>query len=240
VTVKHGEQKELEVSLRRVEHGIIRVDANAPDVRVAIDEKPVGVWRSGEEPLEVQVSSGSHKLTVESDGRKTFEGSVNVPKGQVLPVHVNLIPKYPRGAAWTQAVIGAVVLGAAFYVGNESDRLFDDLEAERESGVLDEGDCRITEGRIFAVGADAGFVLGGVLGVLSVYNFIKDPLPESDIKQDKPVEFKDPRKARPTARALFPQRVVWRDRPRQPQASSFHITPKVGENSGFLMFGGSF
>ncbi|MCA9641611.1 MAG: PEGA domain-containing protein [Polyangiaceae bacterium] len=242
VRVNHGEQKELEVTLKRVDYGYVRIDANAPDIRVAIDEKPVGVWRSGEEPLEVQAASGKHKLTVESDGRKTFEGLINVPKGQILPVHANLIPKYPRGAAWTQAVIGAVVIGAAIYVGNESNKLYDDLEADRKAGVLEEGDERITRGRIFAISADAGFVVGGVLGVLSVYNFIKDPLPESDIKQDKAVEFRDPKKARPTARALFPSRVVWRDRKRDRDtaAARFHITPSISDNSGFLMIGGSF
>src|SRR5690606_12528799 len=118
------------------------------------------------------------------------------------------IPKYPRGAAWTQAIIGAVVIGAAIYVGNESNKLYDDLEADRKAGVLEEGDERITRGRIFAISADAGFVVGGVLGVLSVYNFIKDPLPDSDVKQGKPVEFRDPKKGRPTARVLFPSRVV--------------------------------
>lgn len=242
VRVNHGEQKELEVTLKRVNYGYVRVDANAPDIRVAVDEKPVGVWRSGEEPLEVQLASGKHKLTIESDGRKTFEGIVDVPKGQVLPIHANLIPKYPRGAAWTQAIIGAVVIGAAIYVGNESNKLYDDLEADRKAGVLEEGDERITRGRIFAISADAGFVVGGVLGVLSVYNFIKDPLPDSDVKQGKPVEFRDPKKGRPTARVLFPSRVVWRDhkKERETAGAPFRITPTISDNSGFLMIGGSF
>ncbi|MBX3184165.1 MAG: PEGA domain-containing protein [Polyangiaceae bacterium] len=243
VQVKHGEQKELEVTLRRVDYGTIRVDANAPDAKIAIDEKPVGVWRSGEEPLEVKLSSGRHKLTIESSGRKTYEGEIDVPKGQTLPIRANLIPKYPRGAAWTQAVIGAVVLGASIYVGTESDRLHDELVADREAGVLEEGDERITRGQIFAIGADAGFVVSGVLGVLAVYNFLKDPLPDSSIKQGKPVEFRDPKQARPSARRLLPSRVAREERaPKRPsaEAGGLYVTPQISGQSGWLLFGGSF
>jgi tetratricopeptide (TPR) repeat protein len=199
VMVNHGEQKEMEVAMVRVGYGFLRIDSNAPEVKVRIDEQPKGVWKAGSEPLDVQSPAGQHKLTVLSEGRKTFEAIVNVPRGQVLPVHVKMIPKYPRGAAWTQAVIGAAVIGAAAYVGNESNKLYDQLEADGKTGRLEAGDSRATKGRWFAVGADAGFAVGGVLGILATYNFIKDPLPESSIRTDKPVEFDDPRKAQPVA-----------------------------------------
>ncbi|HKY40524.1 MAG TPA: PEGA domain-containing protein [Polyangiaceae bacterium] len=194
VTVKHGEQKEMEVKLERVGYGLLRIDSNAPEVKIRIDEQPKGVWKAGTEPLDVQSPAGSHKLTVVADGRKTFEGVVNVPRGQVLPVHVKMIPKYPRGAAWTQAVIGAAFIGAAAYFGNESNKIHDQLRADRDAGRLDDSDSRVVKGRWFAVGADGGFAVGGVLGILATYNFIKDPLPESSIRSDKPVEFEDVRR----------------------------------------------
>ena len=204
VMVNHGEQKEMEVAMVRVGYGFLRVDSNAPEVKVRIDEQPKGVWKAGTEPLDVQSPSGPHKLTVLSEGRKTFEQVVNVPRGQVLPVHVKMIPKYPRGAAWTQAVIGAAFIGAAAYFGSESNKIYDQLDADRKAGRLEEGDSRATKGRWYAVGADGGFVVGGVLGVLATYNFIKDPLPESSLKSDKPVEFPDPRQGQPVA--LLPRR----------------------------------
>jgi tetratricopeptide (TPR) repeat protein len=199
VTVNHGEQKEMEVAMVRVNYGFLRIDSNAPEVKVRIDEQPKGVWRAGTEALDVQAPSGQHKLTVVSDGRKTFEAMINVPRGQVLPVHVKMIPKYPRGAAWTQAVIGAALIGTAAYFGNESNKLHDQLEEDRAQGRLEESDSRVTKGRWYAIGADGGFAIGGVLGILATYNFIKDPLPESSIKTDKPVEFEDPRKSQPVA-----------------------------------------
>ena len=218
VMVNHGEQKEMEVAMVRVGYGFLRIDSNAPEVKVRIDEQPKGVWRAGTEPLDVQAPSGRHKLTVVADGRKTFESMVDVPRGQVLPLHVKMIPKYPRGAAWTQAVIGAAFIGAAAYFGNESNKIHDQLEADRAAGRLEEGDSRANKGRWYAVGADGGFAVGGVLGILATYNFIKDPLPESSMRAEKPIEFEDPRKRQPVARL--------------PESSPSRLAQKPRDNSG--------
>ncbi len=244
IVVKHGQQKEVEAKLVRVGYGYIRVTSNAAEARVRIDEKPVGYWRSGEPPLRVKASSGRHRLTISASGRKTFEGDVVVPRGQVLPVTARMIPKYPRGTAWTQAVIGAAFIGASAYFGVESNRLYDAVQADRKAGVLEESDSRITRGRWYSIGADAGFVLGGALGVLATYNFIKDPLPDSSIKKGKPAEFPDPKKARPSA--LVPGRRARRfargrhpSPPRQP-APSFTVGPMLGRRGVGFGLGGRF
>lgn len=213
-----GEQKELEVKLVRVGYGYVRIDGNAPELKVSLDEKPAGVWRSGEAPLAVKADAGQHKLTIKASGYKTYEEVVTVPAGQVLPLHADMIQKYPRGAAWTQAVIGAVFLGAGVFLGIQSDNLHEELENDRKAGVLEQEDERVSRGRIFAIGANAGFAIGGILGAFATYNFIKDPLPESRAVKDQPVEFNDPRKQRPTAKLRAPTRVAVpqpRSRPRQ-------------------------
>ena len=239
VELEHGEQKELEVRMVRVNYGVLRIDSSAPTVKVKIDDQPKGVWRSGEEPLDARADSGSHKLTIESEGRKTFEGMIVVPRGQILPLRVKMIPKYPRGPAWTQAIIGAAFLGAAIYVGSESNRLYNQLEKDRNSGSLESSDSRATRGKWFAVGADAGFAVAGVLGGLATYNFIKDPLPESSVKPGKLLEFDDPLRARPVAR-LEP-----RNRPPLNVAATesgprLRVTPNASSTGGGLFFGGSF
>jgi hypothetical protein len=195
----HGEQKEIEVQLARQSSGILRVQGTAPELRVQVDEKSVGAWRSGEAPLDVELDAGSHKLTIKAPGYKSYEGMVTIPKGQVLPLNAEMVPTYPRGTAWTQAIIGAVFIGAGTYLGIKSNQLHSDLEADRRAGVLEEDDERIKRGQIYAIGADAGFVLGGVLAGFATYNFIKDPYPDSKATVGKPVELDDPRKARPTA-----------------------------------------
>jgi hypothetical protein len=228
----------MEVRLHRVNYGLIRVSSNAPEIAVNIDGKGVGQWRSGEAPLEVKLASGKHKLSVSADGRKRLEDVIDVPRGQVLPIHAHLIPKYPRGAAWTQAAIGAAFVGAAVYFGTESNRLHDDLQADRKKGVLDQEDDRITRGRWYAIGADAGFVIGGVLGVLATYNFIKDPLPDSSTRLSAPVEFDDPRNKRPTA--WLPGRQHRRLARKRKSIHELDLRPALGTESATLSIGGAF
>ena len=239
VELEHGEQKELEVRMVRVNTGVLRIDSSAPAVTVSIDDKAAGQWRSGEEPLDAPFASGPHKVVIRSDGRKTFEGMVSVPRGQILPLHVKMIPKYPRGPAWTQAIIGAAFLGAAIYVGSESNHLYDQLKQDRESGSLESSDSRATRGKWFAVGADAGFVVAGVLGGLATYNFIKDPLPESSAKPGKVLEFDDPMKARPVAR-LQPRHRPLQNVAATESAPRFQFSPSASSTGGGLFLGGSF
>src|SRR5450432_417868 len=240
VNLQHGEQKELEVRMVRVGYGVLRIDSSAPSIKVRIDDQPKGVWRSGEEPLDARSDSGDHKLSVTSDGRKTFDGMINVPRGQVLPLHMNMIPKYPRGPAWTQAVIGGFLLGGAIYAGVESNRLHDQLQEDRQSGILEGSDSRATRGKIFAIEADAGFAAAGVFAALASYNFIRDPLPESSIKPGKLLEFEDPMKARPVAR-WAPAHPISEVVARAVPAPALHLVPQASSSTGAGLFlGGQF
>ena len=227
IRLGRGEQKELEVKLARVSYGYLRIDGNAPELKIQVDEKAAGVWRAGEVPLAVKADAGQHKITINASGYKTYEEVVTVPHGQILPLRADMIQKYPRGAAWTQSIIGAVFLGAGVYLGLQSNSLHNELEADRKNGVLEQDDERITRGRIFAIGADAGFVIGGVLAGFATYNFIKDPLPNSKAVQGKLLEFNDPRKQRPTASLRSPVRVALpAPKPRRPEPKfSFGVSP---------------
>ena len=239
VDFEHGEQKELEVRMLRVNYGVLRIDSSAPEVKVRIDEQAKGTWRSGQEPLDVRFDSGNHKLTIQSDGRKTFEGTINVPRGQILPLHAKMIPKYPRGPAWTQAIIGAAFLGGAIYAGAESNHLYNELRTDRQNGSLEGSDSRATRGKWFAIGADAGFVVAGVLGGLATYNFIKDPLPDSSVSQGKLLEFDDPLKARPLAH-LAPSKAPAQDVAAATNGLGLQFTPSASSTGGGLFFGGKF
>lgn len=238
VTLKQGEQKTVTVNLVRVGYGFLRLESNAPDVQVRLDDKPVGSWKSGEAPLMIRATSGKHRLTVTGDGRKTFEGDITVPRGQTQPLKVTLIPKYPRGTAWTQAIIGAAFVGAATYFGLESNRLEEDLQADRKAGVLEQEDERLLRGTIYSISADVGFAVGGVLGILATYNFIKDPLPESSVELAGVVEFEDVKKRRPGARG--PARVQVARRPAPKTSPGFRFAPTFGSTAGGFALGGSF
>ncbi len=200
IDLKHGEQMELDVDLARVNYGILRVAADAPEVKVEIDGKPVGVWKHGEPPLQVKVPSGPHQLAIESDGRKTFEGEVTVPKGLVLPVKAKMIETYPRGTAWTETILAAVFIGGGTYLTIAANNLHEETSADNEMGILNGDDSRISRGKYYDWGAAASFTVGGVLAGLATYHFLKDPYPESSTKYGNTLEFHDPNSLRPRAR----------------------------------------
>ena len=108
--------------------------------------------------------------------------------------------------------------------------------ADRASGALEGSDSRGSRGRWFAIGADAGFAVAGVMGSLATYNFIKDPLPESSVKLGKLQEFDDPLKARPAARLerRSTSSVAARER-----APALQLTPSASAARGSSVLGGS-
>jgi hypothetical protein len=144
-------------------------------------------------------------------------------------------------------VIGAAAIGAGIYFGSESEELKDQLDRDRRAGRLEADDSRITQGRWYAIGADAGFAIGGVFAVLSTINFIKDPLPESSAEQEPPLEFVDPKGGRVVAAlnagrpplAVVPSRRQRRAEPEKPPVE-FTAGPVVGEESGGFFIGGTF
>jgi hypothetical protein len=213
-----GDQKEVTVELARLDYGIIRIDSNVSDVMLAVDGRQVGAWKQGQAAFQMELPAGRHELVARAEGHKELRSVFEVPRGQVLPLRAQMVPKYPRGTAWTQAIIGATILGASTYFGIESNRLYGELEDERRAGNLDSSDPRITRGFWYSIGADAGFVVGGVFGGLAAYNFIKDPYPDSSLRKGARREFEDKLRgqvATPPASTVTPPQppaggAVWR------------------------------
>jgi len=193
VSLERGRQYDLKIELERLPFGTLRIDSNAPEVSVFVDGRSVGTWKTGPRPLDIpNLSAGSHKLEVRAPDRKPLEATIVIPRGQVLPVNAHMVVLPPRGTAYTQAIISSVLLGGGIYLGLESNRIYDDLKADRRRGVLESDDSRVTYGQIYAISADAAFLGAGVLAGLSVYNFLHDPLPPSRLATDPTVEFDAP------------------------------------------------
>ena len=175
VEVDVGAEFSLNVRLARVDYGRLRVVASQPHARVLVDGEEVG-----EVPYEGQVSPGSHEVEVEADGMKTFSADVTIERGQLTPMRVRLRPRPGRSAAWTTLILGVGSAGAGLYLGMRGTDLRDQLSAERDAGTLASDDPRILRGRLFYYGADVAYGLGALLGVFSIYYFLRDPLPDSD------------------------------------------------------------
>ena len=82
-----------------------------------------------------------------------------------------------------------MLLGGSIYLGLESNRLYDELGADRAAGILVSGDSRASRGKWFAIGADLTFIGSAALGGLATYNFVRDPLPPSRLELGKLGEF---------------------------------------------------
>ena len=190
LNLTEGQKEDIGVKLERVEYGVLRFDSNAPIIHVTVDGRPVGDWSNGNRALDVEdLRAGPHQVSVTALGRKPVHDTVIVPKGQVQPVHAHMVVTPPRGAAWTQAIISGVLLGTGAYLGLESNRLYSELHNDRLAGILVSGDSRESRGKWFSVGADIAFLGGAGLGGLAAYNFVRDPLPPSQLQLGKLREF---------------------------------------------------
>lgn len=198
VELEAGEQKEIEVQLVRLGFGIVRVDANTPEISVFSKQNLLGTWKQGDVALEIKLPAGENELRITADGHKDLRTTVDIPRGQILPLRAHMIESYPRGTAWAQAIIAAGLIGASTYFALESDRIEDNLRAERAAGNLSAADSRIDQGYWYSIGADAGFVLGGLFTGLSVFNFVRDPHPDSSVRKGKRLEFENEREKLPT------------------------------------------
>ncbi|MFI5300185.1 MAG: PEGA domain-containing protein [Polyangiales bacterium] len=203
VEITHGAFDEHTIQLPRTEEGTVRFEVTGTEAaQITIDGVPVGVWIPGAK-VEKPVKNGEHKVVITAEDRKTFEGDVEVPKGRLVIVHAEMKPSVPRGSAWGAAIFSGLFLGTGIYFGIESNGLKSDLQAAQAAHRLDQNDPRITRGQIYAIGADAGFAIGGVLAIIAIYNFVKDPLPPSVARSDAPRDLDAlPVAPRPTARLV--------------------------------------
>jgi hypothetical protein len=137
-------------------------------------------------PCQEQVAPGPHTIEVERDGMTTYRGELNVERASQMQVDVNFMPKPPRTKAWTAAVIAAVLVGGGTYAGLQANKIEKDLKRESNdaSSFLDTNDPRVKRGRYWAIGADAAWGLGAVLGITSIIGFLSSG-PDSTAEVDQ-------------------------------------------------------
>ena len=175
IQVGLGEDVTLRLDLTRVDFGRIRVVANIRGAKVIVDDREVG-----EVPWEGEVSAGPRRVRIEADGMKDYETTIDVQQGQVTPIRVRLRPAVGRGGAWVTAALAALLVGGGAVMGILANGIETDLANERDAGRLASDDPRLLEGQLLAIGADVAFGFAVLLGGLSVYYFLRDPLPDSE------------------------------------------------------------
>ena len=175
VEIEIGDDVSHELTLERVTYGRIRVIGNSPGARVLVDGVEVGTV-----PYDGQVEAGPHRITVQRDGMKDWEEQVDVQRGQLTPIRVRLRPAVSRSGAWAMATVGLLSIGGGVALGLLGQGVRRDLANDRDAGTLASDDDRFLRGRIYTIAANGAFGLGALLGILSLYYFLRDPLPDSE------------------------------------------------------------
>jgi len=185
IEIQLGQEEEESFELVRLPFGMLRVLSNVEGATVEVDGEEIGLA-----PLEDhQLDPGEHRLRVSHRGMKHYETVFDVERGQTTRVLVRLNPSPSRTSAWITMSFTAAAFAAAGILGWYSTVVYSDLETLAEQGRLSSGDPRINGGLYFAVGADVGFAVGTVMAALTLYYFLRDPLPPSEGRIEDPVDF---------------------------------------------------
>ena len=174
IEVSIGDSIAEEFTLERVAFGRVLITANIPGAAVFIDDQ-----RVGQVPYQGDVEPGSRMITVQADDMKDWEEEVQIERGQITPIQVELRPSPSRRAAWSTAILGVAAIGGGTALHFLGANLRDDLRLDSEAGILSSDDSRIDRARYFTLGSYAAFGVGALMGVLSFVYFLKDGLPDS-------------------------------------------------------------
>lgn len=176
VSAKHGETVELEARLQRVNYGYLVISGNAGEIEIEINNKPYASYLGRGDPVKVKLPAGKHSIWLDADGRKAFEGDIEVPHGQTQPVKARLMDIYSRDKA---VVFGILSAGAG--IGGLVMHLEHDNTSKYDPSIID----------LFTYGRWALWGLSVAFGGLSIFFGIYDPYPESVVKLDKPRDFRE-------------------------------------------------
>jgi len=175
IEIETAAERTLRFQLERVSYGRIGVTANVRGARIFVDGVEVG-----NVPWEGDVDAGTRRVRVEADGHKSWEGQVEVRRGQLTPLRVQLRPSRGRGGAIFTFLLAAAAVGAGVAMAVYTDDLMNTLRLERDAGRLSTNDPRIDEGLFWSIGADAAFGVAAILGFIGLYDAFHDPTPPSE------------------------------------------------------------
>ena len=186
-TLGVGDTMEIDAQLARVEHAELEVVTNVDHATLSVD----GALSPGDLPLVLQLPGGTHQVIVEASGLKPYVEDVELEKGQRTKILVRLNPKPRRTPAFISFGLAVAFFSAGIAFAVKSKQLKDDIQADLGGGFLDNNDPRQHQLLGWNIGADASFLLGGIMSIVGIVYMLRDPLPDSEGKVKDPVEFAD-------------------------------------------------
>ena len=173
VEVTPGGTHEVKASLKGSPVGKINVvGLGIEDSKVYIDGK-LACERG---PCLKSLQQGEHTVLVERPGMKPFQRRVVIQAKTETTVKVALAPKPGRGDAIVAYVLAAGFGGGGAFLGMQAQKIRDELRKDIDAGAppVDSRDARFTKGKVFAIAADAAFVVAGVTALTAIYYTFRD------------------------------------------------------------------
>ncbi len=228
IELELGREHELFVELERLHFGTLEVKTNVENAQVYVGSRLVG-----DAPLETQLPPGKHAVTISAEDMKSYETIATVEGGKSTKLLVRMNPKPSRSSAWVSASVGAALLAAGGVTGGFALKNRNELRELRRDGRLADDDPRIQRGFLLGLGADVAFGLGAVVAGVSIYYFLRDPLPPSEGKIVDPVDFE--KNPEPAAQPEEPSAdVLSSDASTAPPRPTFVVAPLAGPHAAGL------
>jgi hypothetical protein len=164
--VRAVEDASAELFRPRIEPGRIQIRSDPASARVSIDHAYLGVT-----PLmSSTLLPGRHHVRVEAEGRFPWLSDVEVLPGQDLgitlgPTNLPRRRRWPATVAYGAAGLGGVSLAAGGFLG-----VLSQLSPNGTTRADVQSD--LDQKHRLAVGANAAFITGGVMVLVSLYHFV--------------------------------------------------------------------
>ena len=144
-------------------------------------------------PCLKSVVQGDHVVTVTRPNFKSYSRRITIQAKTETQIRIGLQPAPGRGDAIVAGVLALGVGGAGVYLGLQASQLRDDLKHEIAAGTAppDSNDPRFQRGKIFAIAADATFVVAGIIALTAIYYTFRDKgAPSTALIDAKSVTFR--------------------------------------------------
>ncbi len=182
-----GEEVELTQRMTRLSFGSVKVKTNVSEVEVSVDGASKGKV-DDKSTLTAFLPKGTHHVKVMLEDMKDYDTDIAVEGGKETKLLVRMNPKPSRTSGFVSAGFSVAIFGAGAAFGGIALHQRKGLEEDRNNGRLAADDPRIMKGFLWALGADVSFGVGTLMAALSLYYFLRDPLPPSE---GKTLEAKD-------------------------------------------------
>ncbi len=173
VEVIAGETHAVKATLKGAPVGKINViGLGIEDSTVYID----GAVACERGPCLKAMQQGDHVVTVTRPGFKSYSRRVTIQAKTEMAIKVGLAPQPSRSDAVVAYVLAGAFGGTGIFLGLQANKYRDQLKdgIARGNPPVDSNDPRFTKGKIFAIAADATFLVAGITALTAVYYTFRD------------------------------------------------------------------